>query len=50
MTVSPRHSARSEAQSQNLPITRHASEIERLLKHNQVIIVAGDTGSGKTTP
>ncbi|MYE99806.1 MAG: hypothetical protein F4234_06465, partial [Gammaproteobacteria bacterium] len=33
----------------NLPISRHASEIERLLKHNQVIIVAGDTGSGKTT-
>ncbi len=49
MTVSRRHSARSEAQSQNLPIARHASEIERLLKHNQVVIVAGDTGSGKTT-
>ncbi len=33
----------------DLPISRHASEIERLLTRNQVIIVAGDTGSGKTT-
>ena len=32
-----------------LPISRHAPEIERLLARNQVIIVAGDTGSGKTT-
>ena len=32
-----------------LPISRHALEIERLLSRNQVIIVAGDTGSGKTT-
>ncbi len=32
-----------------LPISRHASEIEGLLARNQVIIVAGDTGSGKTT-
>ena len=32
-----------------LPISRHASEIEGLLGRNQVIIVAGDTGSGKTT-
>ena len=33
----------------DLPIARHAPEIERLLTQNQVIIVAGDTGSGKTT-
>lgn len=33
----------------DLPISRHASQIERLLARNQVIIVAGDTGSGKTT-
>ena len=33
----------------DLPISRHASEIEYLLTRNQVIIVAGDTGSGKTT-
>lgn len=32
-----------------LPISRHALEIERLLARNQVIVVAGDTGSGKTT-
>ncbi len=32
-----------------LPISRHAEEIERALARNQVIIVAGDTGSGKTT-
>ena len=33
----------------DLPISRHASEIERLLTRSQVVIVAGDTGSGKTT-
>ena len=33
----------------DLPISRHAAEIEGLLARNQVIIVAGDTGSGKTT-
>lgn len=32
-----------------LPITRRLPEIESLLKHNQVLIVAGETGSGKTT-
>ena len=32
-----------------LPNSRHAAEIEGLLGRNQVIIVAGDTGSGKTT-
>ena len=32
-----------------LPISRHAGEIESLLAAHQVIIVAGDTGSGKTT-
>ena len=32
-----------------LPISRRAEEIERLLARNQVVIVAGDTGSGKTT-
>ena len=35
--------------STDLPISRHAAEIERLLTRNQVVIVAGDTGSGKTT-
>ncbi len=32
-----------------LPITAHAPEIERLLASQQVVIVAGETGSGKTT-
>ena len=32
-----------------LPINRALPEIERLLKSNQVLIVAGETGSGKTT-
>ncbi len=32
-----------------LPVTRHRDEIIRLLASEQVIIVAGDTGSGKTT-
>ena len=39
----------SEVRPAELPISRHAAEIERLLTRNQVIIVAGDTGSGKTT-
>jgi len=32
-----------------LPISAHASEICDLLKSHQVIVVAGETGSGKTT-
>ena len=32
-----------------LPISRHSGEIGRLLQTNQVIVVAGETGSGKTT-
>jgi ATP-dependent helicase HrpA len=32
-----------------LPISAHAEEIARLLERHQVIIVAGETGSGKTT-
>ncbi len=32
-----------------LPISAHVDEIERLLQQNQVLIVAGETGSGKTT-
>jgi ATP-dependent helicase HrpA len=33
----------------NLPILEHREKIVSLLKTNQVIIVAGETGSGKTT-
>ncbi|WP_444998267.1 ATP-dependent RNA helicase HrpA [Aliikangiella sp. IMCC44359] len=34
---------------QDLPITQHAEEIAKLLLTNQVVIVAGETGCGKTT-
>ena len=33
----------------NLPVSEKAPEIIRLLRENQVLIIAGDTGSGKTT-
>lgn len=32
-----------------LPIAASAEEISELLKHHQVLVVAGETGSGKTT-
>ena len=34
---------------ENLPVSGRASEIAKLLAEHQVVIVAGDTGSGKTT-
>ncbi len=34
---------------EELPITRHVEEIKDAWKNHQVIVVAGDTGSGKTT-
>lgn len=34
---------------QELPISGYISDISHLLKKHQVIVVAGDTGSGKTT-
>jgi ATP-dependent helicase HrpA len=33
----------------DLPITAHLDEIGRLIAENRVVIVAGETGSGKTT-
>ena len=33
----------------NLPVSARAEEITELLREHQVLIVAGDTGSGKTT-
>lgn len=33
----------------NLPIIEHKHEIIDAIVHNQVVVVAGDTGSGKTT-
>ncbi|MFW6094363.1 MAG: ATP-dependent RNA helicase HrpA [Pseudomonadota bacterium] len=32
-----------------LPIAAHAGEIRKLLERHQVVVVAGETGSGKTT-
>ena len=32
-----------------LPVVEHREEIERAIENNQVIILAGETGSGKTT-
>ncbi len=32
-----------------LPITRHARELSDLIRDHQVVVVAGETGSGKTT-
>lgn len=32
-----------------LPVSRHRQEILEALRNNQILIVAGDTGSGKTT-
>ncbi len=34
---------------ENLPISQRREEIARAIKHNQVVILAGETGSGKTT-
>ena len=34
---------------ENLPVSARAEEITELLREHQVLIVAGDTGSGKTT-
>ena len=32
-----------------LPITAHVDAIAKALRYHQVVIVCGDTGSGKTT-
>lgn len=32
-----------------LPVTERADEIRELIKQNQVVVIAGETGSGKTT-
>ena len=34
---------------ESLPVTQRKAEIEKLLSEHQVIVVAGETGSGKTT-
>ena len=34
---------------ETLPITQRADEITRLIREHQVLVIAGETGSGKTT-
>jgi ATP-dependent helicase HrpA len=34
---------------ENLPVTEKKQEIYDVIRHNQVVIIAGETGSGKTT-
>lgn len=34
---------------EELPISQHRIEIEKSMRNNQVVIICGDTGSGKTT-
>ena len=34
---------------ESLPVSQRKAEIEKLLSEHQVIVVAGETGSGKTT-
>ena len=34
---------------ESLPVSQHKAEIQKLLSEHQVIVVAGETGSGKTT-
>jgi ATP-dependent helicase HrpA len=37
------------AVDESLPITQRADEITRLIREHQVLVIAGETGSGKTT-
>lgn len=34
---------------ESLPVAEKAKEIAQLIQHNQVVVIAGETGSGKTT-
>jgi ATP-dependent helicase HrpA len=34
---------------ESLPITARADDIVKLIRENQVVVIAGETGSGKTT-
>lgn len=34
---------------ENLPVSQRKAEIQKLIAENQVVVVAGETGSGKTT-
>ena len=47
---SARAAARPEARvDESLPVGRYADELRELISRHQVVVVAGETGSGKTT-
>jgi ATP-dependent helicase HrpA len=53
-TSTAKRRARVEAKpairlDESLPITARADEIVKLIRENQVVVIAGETGSGKTT-
>lgn len=43
------HLVRIRSSQKGLPIWHHKEEILEMIKNNQVVIVAGDTGCGKST-
>lgn len=38
-----------QADTKQLPIRQHAAEILKAVEQNDVVVVIGETGSGKTT-
>ncbi len=48
-TVAQRQALQLDTQLQPLPVADEADRIEALLREHQVVVVAGETGSGKTT-
>jgi ATP-dependent helicase HrpA len=47
--IAPRHFPRPITYPEDLPVSARRREIARALTQNQVLIVCGETGSGKTT-
>lgn len=47
--VKDRHNSLPSISYPDLPVSARAEEIVKLVRENQVIIIAGETGSGKTT-
>lgn len=45
-SIKPQH---LELESVELPVMQHRAELVDLIRNNQVVIIAGETGSGKTT-
>ena len=49
MTEAPRSEHTPEFRYPDLPISRRRQEIASALRKHQVVVVVGETGSGKTT-